>query len=33
MNVWRAKDDTWFVLIITPDKLELSPRPSAAPIF
>ena len=21
MNVWRAKDDTWFVLIITPDKL------------
>src|ERR1700740_2028225 len=22
MNVWRSKDDTWFVLIITPDKLE-----------
>ena len=22
MNVCRAKDDTWFVLIITPDKLE-----------
>ena len=22
MNVYRAKDDTWFVLIITPDKLE-----------
>jgi crotonobetainyl-CoA:carnitine CoA-transferase CaiB-like acyl-CoA transferase len=22
MNVWRTKDDTWFVLIITPDKLE-----------
>src|SRR5258705_5822288 len=21
MNVWRTKDDTWFVLIITPDKL------------
>src|SRR5947207_287142 len=21
MNVYRAKDDTWFVLIITPDKL------------
>jgi crotonobetainyl-CoA:carnitine CoA-transferase CaiB-like acyl-CoA transferase len=21
MNVWRAKDDTWFVLLITPDKL------------
>src|SRR6476661_865455 len=22
MNVYRAKDDTWFVLIVTPDKLE-----------
>jgi crotonobetainyl-CoA:carnitine CoA-transferase CaiB-like acyl-CoA transferase len=22
MNVYRAKDDVWFVLIITPDKLE-----------
>jgi formyl-CoA transferase len=22
MNVYRAKDDTWFVLIITPDKVE-----------
>src|SRR6201991_489922 len=22
MNVWLTKDDTWFVLIITPDKLE-----------
>src|SRR6476660_6115818 len=22
MNVYRAKEDTWFVLIITPDKLE-----------
>jgi formyl-CoA transferase len=21
MNVYRAKDDTWFVLIVTPDKL------------
>jgi crotonobetainyl-CoA:carnitine CoA-transferase CaiB-like acyl-CoA transferase len=21
MNVWRTKDNTWFVLIITPDKL------------
>jgi crotonobetainyl-CoA:carnitine CoA-transferase CaiB-like acyl-CoA transferase len=21
MNVWRTKDDTWFVLLITPDKL------------
>jgi len=21
MNVWRAKDDIWFVLLITPDKL------------
>jgi formyl-CoA transferase len=21
MNVWRAKDDTWFVLLIMPDKL------------
>src|SRR6516165_2599070 len=23
MNVYRAKDDTWFVLIVTPDKLEV----------
>src|SRR5277367_5109546 len=22
MNVYRAKDDTWFVLLVTPDKLE-----------
>jgi formyl-CoA transferase len=22
MNVYRAKDNTWFVLIVTPDKLE-----------
>src|ERR1700754_1443426 len=22
MNVYRAKDDTWFVLLITPDKVE-----------
>src|SRR5882762_4686093 len=22
LNVYRAKDDTWFVLIVTPDKLE-----------
>src|SRR5271169_5637412 len=22
LNVWRTKDDTWFVLIITPDKLS-----------
>src|ERR1700693_5436176 len=21
MNVWRTKDDTWFVLLVTPDKL------------
>jgi crotonobetainyl-CoA:carnitine CoA-transferase CaiB-like acyl-CoA transferase len=23
MNVWRAKDDTWFVLLIMPDKLAI----------
>jgi crotonobetainyl-CoA:carnitine CoA-transferase CaiB-like acyl-CoA transferase len=23
MNVYRAADDTWFVLLVTPDKLEL----------
>jgi hypothetical protein len=30
MNVWRTKDDTWFVLLITPDKLAAVAKPSAA---
>jgi hypothetical protein len=31
MNVWRAKDDTWFVLIITPDKLAAVAKAIGAP--
>src|SRR5277367_839370 len=31
MNVYRAKDDTWFVLIVTPDKLEAVARAIGRP--
>ena len=32
MNVYRAADDTWFVLLVTPDKLAPWRKQSAAPI-
>src|ERR1700730_4722067 len=31
MNVYRAKDDTWFVLIVTPDKLAAGARAIGRP--
>jgi formyl-CoA transferase len=31
MNVWRTKDDTWFVLLITPDKLAAVARAIGRP--